>query len=139
MSFLKTWNRWWYSVVMMAAYVALFVYWKFMPSRATFVVGAVLVACGLGVALAIARRRGYFAGRIDVVLHALVIVDIFLEGVAFELVLPFLNAGSDAPALAARYHDSSGFLLCSLLFALVLFTGHFIGLRRRDAVATASD
>jgi hypothetical protein len=42
-----------------------------------------------------------------------------------------LGAAADTPGLAARYHDSSGFVLCSLLFSLVLFTGHFVGLRRR--------
>ena len=128
MWFFKTWNRWWYSVVMMAAYVALFAYWKLMPGRVTFVVGALLVACGLGLALLVAVRRGYFAGRLDVLLHALVIADIFLEGFAFEAVLPFLDAAADAPQLAMRYHENNGFLLCSVLFALVLFTGHFCGL-----------
>jgi hypothetical protein len=118
---------------MMAAYVALFVFWRLVPLRVAFVAGALLVAAGLLTAMFVAIRRSYFAGRLDVVLHALVIVDVVLEGVAFEILLPFVRTEGMVPTLAARYHDNSGFFLCALLFATVIGVGHYMGLRRRRA------
>ena len=133
---IRTWRRWWFSIVVMAAYVALFVSWKLVPSRETFVVGAVVMTCGLTAAMVAAFRKGYFTSRVDIVLHALVIVDVFLEGIAFEVALLFLPDKTDLPRLVDRYHNSNSFLMCALLFALLLGVGHYIGLRRRKPAGT---
>lgn len=133
---IRTWQRWWFSIVMMAAYVTLFVSWKLAPSRATFIVSAVVMTGGLTAAMVAAYRKGYFAGRVDVVLHGLVIVDVFLEGIAFEVALLFVPGKADLPRLVDRYHNSNSFLMCALLFALLLGVGHYLGLRRRKSALT---
>jgi hypothetical protein len=127
----QTWQRWWFSIVMMLAYVGLFLFWKLLPSRWTFVTGALVVALSLAVAMAVAYKRGYFGGFGDMLLHALVIADILLEGFALEAVLPLVRSDLDVPTLVARYHDSSGFFLCAATFALIIGVGHYFSLRRR--------
>lgn len=120
-------------MVMMLAYVGLFVFWRLLPSRWTFVAGALAVAVSLAVAMAVAYKRGYFGGFGDMLLHALVIADILLEGFALEAVLPLVRADLEVPTLVARYHDSSGFFLCAATFALIIGVGHYFSLRRRSA------
>lgn len=134
---LRMWHRWWFTVVMMAAYVALFVSWKLVPSRATFVVSAVVMTIGLTAAMIFAFRKGYFASRVDIVLHALVIVDVFLEGIAFEVAALFVPGEPNLPSLANRYHNSNSFLMCALLFALLLGVAHYLGLRRQKRVISS--
>jgi hypothetical protein len=127
----RTWRHWWFSMVMMLAYVGLFVLWRLLPSRWIFVAGALVVALSLAVAMAMAYRRGYFGGLGDLLLHGLVIADILLEGFALEAVLPLVRSDVEVPTLVARYHESSGFFLCAATFALIIGLGHYFSVRRR--------
>jgi hypothetical protein len=127
----RFWRDWWFSVLMMVVYVALFLFWKAMPSRVAFVAGGLLVAAGLVAVMVLALRRGYFAGRADVVLHGLIIADIVLESIIFEALLPFIRTGTLVP----RFHHDNSFYLCAVTFSLIIAVGHYWGLRRRAANA----
>lgn len=119
-------KNWYYSLLMWASYVSLFLYWKYFPSRTTFVVAGIIVIAWLAVGLRRAHRAGYFVNRIDLFLHAYVILDLCLETASFEafrLVQPF--------AVVGLFHDNNNFIGCTLAFTLLLGGYRWVALRRQ--------
>lgn len=107
--------RWWYSLSLLVAYVGVFLAWRTFPSRGVFLaVGGVVVGL-LTVGLVRARRAGYFTGRVDLSLHALVIADLVLETLAFEGLRQFERYAS-----VESFHDNTNFIGCALVFVCLV-------------------
>ncbi|MBC8002305.1 MAG: hypothetical protein H7X97_06925 [Opitutaceae bacterium] len=98
-------DRWYFSLLLGAAYLAVFHFWLLAPPTA-IKASALLVGAGLSLGLMKAWRAGYFRNIWDAAFHATVIFDILLEG----LVIPL--------------HDHLGFYLCALAFAVILGPYH---------------
>jgi hypothetical protein len=118
MSIFRIWRDGWFSLLLLAAYVATFNAWLFLP-RETVVLsgyGVGLILLGL---LVYAGRRRYFLNFWDRFWHATVILDLVIE------------------ARVIPQHDHLGFLLCAGAFAVVI--GGYRGwlfLRARSKVAS---
>lgn len=134
-------TRWYFSILQLLIYVSTFLYWKHYPSRLAFVLGGLVSATILSLLMVYAARRNYFVNRVDLCLHALVIVDIVLESLMYEA-LRFIVArqwvtGADSvsafDATAARFHDNHNFYMCALFFALVIGGHHWFGRRKASA------
>ena len=100
---------------MLVSYVCLFLFWFLFPSRAVFLITGGLVVFGLSYAMLREWRNGYFADRVDLRLHILVIIDLVLETLSFEilrLVKPL--------AVVESFHDNMHFIGCSSAFALLI-------------------
>ena len=103
---------WWYSLLQLITYLAVFRLWQGQEASRVHLVGALgLTVLVLG--FIIAGRSGYFRNVWDAVGHATVILDVLLE------------------AFWVRWHPDASYLACALAFALVLggYRGHL--LRRR--------
>ena len=98
-------NRWYFSLLLGAAYLAVFHFWL-LATPDGVKTSALLVGMGLSSGLVWAWQAGYFRNIWDAAFHATVIFDILLEG----LVIPL--------------HEHLGFYLCALAFALVLVPYH---------------
>ena len=119
-----------YSLWMLATYVTVFLYWKIFPSRAGFVLGGVLAVSFLLCGLVRAVRAKYFANRVDLCLHAYVIVDLCLETASFEAfkaVQPF--------AVMQLFHNNNNFIGCTLAFTALLGGYRWFALRGRPVTA----
>ena len=97
-------TRWWFSVVLMAAYLGAFHVWQVLP-RAGVVATGVAISLALIAAGLAAARQGCFHNGWDALFHLSVIVDLFLE------------------AVLIRVHEGYGFYFCAMGFAVVL-TGY---------------
>lgn len=121
------WNRWWFSLWLLATYLGLFLIWKAFPSRESFLLVGFGLAALLTVGWVIAAKREYFVNRTDAVLHGLVILDIVLEAVAFELFLQgvvwaefFNHTDFAAGQLESDFHANNNFYFCGLVFAILI-------------------
>lgn len=74
---------------------------------------AAVIGLVLGMRGALARR--YFVNRVDVSVHALVIIDLILETFAFEAFRLIQPA-----AIVSEFHNNTNFFGCSLAFTLVI-------------------
>ncbi|MFT5130736.1 MAG: hypothetical protein ACI8W8_004367 [Rhodothermales bacterium] len=112
-------ERWGFSLDLFIAYLAIFHCWMILQpaDRGAWELSpSVAITCAIWCVAMIAywraaRRKGYFGHRNDSILHAIVILDIFLEGI-----LPIA-------------HDHFGFYLCAVAFALVIGPAHAHALR----------
>ena len=73
-------------------------------------VGAAAIGL-LVVSLNQAQRAGYFVNRVDLSLHGLVIVDLAIEAIAFEVFRTLQPYAS-----AELFHDNANFVGCAILF-----------------------
>jgi hypothetical protein len=107
------WGRWGFSLVMLLAYLGIFHLWMLTPDwvRVSCILWCVLMAWYWWRA----NAKGYFGHRKDGILHAIVILDIFLEGL-----LPIA-------------HDHFGFYLCAIAFAAVIGPIHWHALQSSQA------
>jgi hypothetical protein len=104
---------WWFSLLMLAAYLGIFHYWTALPeappvllefgsatipvSASPFQIsGLVWVVVFLAI---MAANRNYFCNRYDMMWHGLVVLDIVFE------------------AIFVVTHDHYGFYLCAIAFA----------------------
>ena len=94
-------GRWSFSLLLGAAYLAVFNLWRFVERTGT-IISALLLCALLIWRLVAATRRGYFVNRWDAFLHAVVVLDILLEAILI-------------PA-----HQTVGFYWCALAFAVVI-------------------
>lgn len=116
---------------MLVLYVAVFVFWKYFPSRASFVGGALVVAGVLAAGMVVAARRGYFVNRVDLLVHLYVIVDILLEGVAFEGLRFGMALGPENQWLVHSFHNNNNFLGCTAGFALIIGAHRYYVMRKQ--------
>lgn len=117
--------RWRYSLWMLITYVCVFVIWKVWPSRIVFLaVGSVAISL-LATGLIRARRAGYFANRVDLCLHAYVIIDLILETISFEAFRAFQKS-----AVVEEFHNNVNFIGCSLAFTVLIGGYHWFATRR---------
>jgi len=109
-------RNWWFGLVLGFFYLAVFNLWQ-VVDRKWIVLSSLLVSLALLAMLLSAIRQKYFLNRWDALLHASVILDILVEG-----------------TLIAE-HQSRGFYLCALGFAVVI-GGYriYLGKRRPEQV-----
>ena len=126
-------KRWYFSILQLLIYMGTFLYWKWFPSRLGFVVGGIVSVTAMSLLMWSAARRHYFVNRVDLGLHALVIVDIALESLMYEALrwavalnwLPGDQPVSAFDETAALFHDNHNFYLCALFFAVVIGGHHW--------------
>jgi len=94
-------KNWSFSLLLGAVYLGVFHFWTF-SDRIGITISGLLATLLLGIAFAFALKRQYFLNRWDALLHATVILDIFLE------------------AIFIKVHDHFGFYLCAAAFAIVV-------------------
>ena len=88
-------SRWWYSLLMLVAYLGIFHLWMFQDRPGIILSGCVWCLVFAGLAKA---NRSYFINRYDYGAHLVVVLDIFLEAVLIPV------------------HDHYGFYLCAIAF-----------------------
>ena len=113
------WNRWWYSGLMLPVYLGIFHAWMLFPDRGIVVFLTLITVALLSVMLNVARQQRYFVGKTDLYAHAMVVLNIFIEGIIVPL------------------HEGYSFYGCALAFVLVIGPYHLYCLRRRDADPSA--
>jgi hypothetical protein len=128
----RTMSRWYYTVGQMLLYVAVFQVWQTFPVRSMFVLGAGVTIGVMTAGMVWSARRGYFANRTDLMLHALVIVDVGLEGSAYEIVRLVTTWLFDAHGSVASFHDRHNFYICAAAFAMLVGGYHGWAIRGRD-------
>src|SRR6266705_5818314 len=94
-------KNWWFGLALGIAYVGVFNLWQIIRWE-WIVLSSMAFSLGLFVLLIAAASHQYFLNRWDTLLHAVVILDILLEGTLI------------------REHQSRGFYLCALGFAIVI-------------------
>ncbi len=123
----QSWN---FSIYMLLVYVGLFLLWMLVPSRPMFLIAGSLAIAGLVWGMVRAHRHGYFVNRVDARLHALVIFDLVLETVSFELFRVFQPL-----AVVESFHQNTNFVGCATAFTLLIGCYRFF--TTRSTVATA--
>jgi hypothetical protein len=93
--------RWWFTVLLGLAYLAVFNLWRAVSPPWIVISGLIISAC-LGALLLVASKKRYFFNLWDALFHASVILDIVLE------------------ATLIKGHEHVGFYLCAAAFAVVL-------------------
>jgi len=112
-SLIKFMRNWWFGLVLGFFYLAVFNLWQVLDQE-WIVLSSVVVSVGLFAVFTAATRQKYFLNRWDALLHAAVILDILLEGTLIP------------------EHQSRGFYLCAVGFAVVI-GGYRLYLQRRRA------
>lgn len=114
------WLRHWYLTLLLPPiYLGVFLIWKLYPSRACFTYGTVISLTLMGAAMAVAWRRRYFVNRLDLVLHAIVLLDVLAEGLFYEVSRGFLGASPEVERLVQILHDNHNFWGCGLAFTVI--------------------
>lgn len=126
-------TRWNFSLGMLVAYVSLFIVWMLFPSRPLFLLTGLLTAGFLCWGLVRAHRMQYFANLIDLRLHALVIIDIVLETLSFELFRLF-----EPMAVVESFHRNTNFVGCTLAFTVLLGCYRFYASRKSVTLPSPS-
>src|SRR5690348_5252018 len=110
----RTSLNWWFSIVLGAAYLAVFNLWR-TASGPWIVISGLIVSVCLSILLVVAARRRYFVNAWDALFHASVILDIVLEATWIER------------------HEHVGFYLCAAAFAVVLVSYRLWSVRRHSS------
>jgi hypothetical protein len=111
--------RWWFSILLGLAYLAVFNLWRAVNPPWIVITGLVVAAC-LGALLMVAAKQRYFLNLWDGLFHASVILDIVLE------------------ATWIKSHEHVGFYLCAAAFAVVLVGYRLWWLRSRSRAHATS-
>lgn len=123
-------KRWSYSLGMLLLYLALFLFWQQFPSRLGFLVGGAVVAAVMIAGMIVVARRGYFANRLDLILHAYVIIDVLLEGVCFEGLRLLPGVAAEPASFVRSFHANNNFWGCAAVFAVLIGGYRYVSLRR---------
>ena len=108
-------QNWGYSLLMLGVYVSLFLVWMMFPSRAMFLVGGFACFFFLLRQFRVAADAGYFVNPVDRRLHALVLIDVFLETLSFEF-FRFIQP----LAVVEAFHANTNFVGCASAFTLLI-------------------
>jgi len=132
-------QRWYFSILQLLVYMGTFLFWKHYPSRLAFVAGGIVSTTVMLLLMLLAARRRYFVNRVDLCLHALVIVDIALEALMYEalrlaVAMQWVSGDASVSAFdetAAVFHNNHNFYLCALFFAVVIGGHHWFNREKR--------
>ena len=105
------------TVFLLIAYLMAFHFWMVLGAGWR-IASTVLAAIALTTILIRGARQGHFLNRWDLVFHAAVVLDIFVEGL-------FISA-----------HEDFGFYFCALGFATVIIGYRAVLLRKQGASAS---
>ncbi len=122
-------SRWYFTVVLLLLYIITFLYWKYFPSRAAFVYVGIISAGLMAGGMVWAKRRGYFANRVDLAVHGYVILDVLLEGIMYEVFRGIGGSSSAANGFVHQFHDNNNFFFCALTFAILIGGNRWYALR----------
>ena len=123
---MKSWS---FSVVLLLGYLITFQLWRTFSDRTAFLVFGILAVIAMVAGMRRAAQRGYFADRSDLILHGLVIVDVALEGMSYELFHAASQCILCAPADASRFHNSYNFCWCAAILGVLVGGYHWWALR----------
>ncbi len=126
-------KSWWFSFALLLAYVITFQLWQKFPDRTAFVIFGILAVALMSAGLWQAARCGYFVDRSDLVLHALVIVDVGLEAASYEIFNVAAQCIFCTPGDAGSFHNRYNFCWCAAILGLLVGGYHGWALRRRRA------
>ncbi len=98
---IRTWQHWSFSLLLLAAYLGIFHLWLNL-SHGGIMASGVLASAVLSGLLLQAYLRGYFANRLDLFAHAVVILDVLLEATLIPM------------------HEGLSFYGCAVAFAVVI-------------------
>ena len=111
------WKNWYYSLILLIIYILSFHLWCHFQNRRVFIISGIAIA-GFTLALTIfAYRKKYFVNRVDLGCHILVIVDLLLEALLFEIALRIFPISTDDIFL---FHNNFSFYYCAIAFAIVI-------------------
>ena len=127
---MRNWN---YSLGMLVTYFCVFAVWRIFPSRACFLVVGTVAVLALIAGMIRAAKAGYFVNRVDRSAHALVIFDLILETLSFEL-FRFVQP----EAVLEQFHGNLNFFGCTVAFAVVIGVHRWVVLNGWGAGKTAS-
>lgn len=75
-------KNWYASLILLVAYIGIFRFWAMVhPIQLTYGIAGTVVAVAMMAVMWWAGQKRYFVGITDYLIHSLVILDIFLEGV----------------------------------------------------------
>jgi hypothetical protein len=111
---------WSYSLSVLVIYIATFLLWQQFPSRGSFLFGGIVSAALMLSGMLWALQTRYFVDKADVWLHALVIVDVLVEGSLYEVARLAGYVASGETELLNTLHSANTFYGCAIGFALVL-------------------
>src|SRR5262245_23534128 len=133
-------KNWSLSLALIPLYLGTFALWQFFPARWLFLTAGAVTTLVMALLIVRAAKRGYFAGKLDLILHAIVAADVFAEGCLYECCRAVFGAGEERGVLRA-VHGNFGYVGCAAAFILVIGLHRAWALRRRPlsaAVAAAS-
>jgi hypothetical protein len=123
-------KSWSFSLALLLVYLITFQLWRTFSDRSAFLVFGILAVIVMVAGMSRAAQRCYFVDRSDLVLHGLVIVDVALESISYEL----FNAASRCllciPADASGFHGGYNFCWCAAILGVLVGGYHWWALRR---------
>ena len=111
----RVWSNWHYSILLTIIYTCIFHFWTFCSSHKTIILAGTVTVIGLSIWLW--KNKDYFTTPVDLIIHALVILDIFLEAI---LIFP---------------HSGLGFYWCTIAFIAVIWPYRYAMLLKRNSNA----
>lgn len=130
-------KNWWFSLSMLGLYLVTFQLWLTFPERVAFLVFGALAVGAMSACFREAARRGYFVSRTDRVLHALVIADVALEAVSFEVFDVASRCVFCTPGDPSCFHSNYNFCWCTAILGVLVGSYRAWGLYRGRAAASA--
>jgi hypothetical protein len=130
-------KNWYCSLALVPLYLGTFALWQHFPSRWLFVTGGAVTTLLMVLLIVWSARRGYFAGKLDLILHGIVAADVFAEGCLYEFCRAVFGAGEELAVLRA-VHGNYGYVACAAAFALVIGLHRVWALRHRAPAMPAT-
>jgi hypothetical protein len=125
----KMFKNWYFTLVQIALYVAVFSLWKAAPGRLLFVVSGTLGAGLMALLLEWVRRRGYFVGRTDYLIHLLITIDLLVEAWIYEIYVLLMKIYGVVATAEDAVHNHNGYYLCAAAFFAIAFVHRYRRLR----------
>ena len=112
----RLFQKWWLTAILFAGYLSVFHLWIGRPPN--FVLVSCLGAtCLFAAIIGVGFRTRFFTDRIDSLTHGTLALDVLLEGTLIPT------------------HESHGFYLCALAFAIVTISYRHWTLTRRSTIS----
>jgi hypothetical protein len=131
-------SKWSYSLALLLLYLATFALWLNFPTRWMYAGGGAVTTLAMAWLITRAALRGYFAGKVDLILHAVVAVDILSEGFLYEFCRVVFGVGTQLSVLIA-VHGDFRCIDCAARLALVVGAHRAFALWRRAKAATGAN